>query len=89
MGNMAEEINDVDIVISSLSEIHKDTAVPRNVRTKVEIVINTLKEGSELPVKVNKALNEIDEIANDVNLQSYTRAQIWNAMSILEKILAN
>ena len=83
---MAEQISAVDTVISSLSEIQADSTVPRNVRTKIESIIGTLKENIELSIKVNKALNELYAIASDVNLQSYTRTQIWNIMSVLEKI---
>ena len=83
---MAEQVTQLDIVIKSLSEIHEDNTVPRNVRAKIESVVSTLKEDTELPIKVNKALNELGQITNDVNLQSYTRTQIWNVMSMLEKL---
>ena len=83
---MAEQITQLDAVVSSLSEVREDSTVPRNVRTRIESVVITLKEDTELPIKVNKALNELDQIANDVNLQSYTRTQIWNIMSMLEKL---
>lgn len=86
MNKMAEQIIQLDAVVSSLSEVKEDATVPRNVRAKIEYVVNTLKEDTELPIKVNKALNELDQIANDVNLQSYTRTQIWNIMSMLEKL---
>ena len=82
---MAEQISEIDAVINSLNEIQEDTTVPRNVRAKIEAVINTLKEDTALPIKVNKALNGLDELANDINLQAYTRTQIWNIMSVLEK----
>ncbi|MBI2659093.1 UPF0147 family protein [Candidatus Woesearchaeota archaeon] len=83
---MAEQITQLDAVVSSLSEVKEDSTVPRNVRTRIESVVSTLKEDTELPIKVNKALNELDQIANDVNLQPYTRTQIWNVMSMLEKL---
>ena len=86
MDKMAEQISEVDILITSLNEIQQDATVPRNVRTKIESIINTLKEHVELSIKINKALNVLDELASDVNLQSYTRTQIWNAMSLLEKL---
>ena len=86
MGNMTEQISEIDAVINSLNEIQSDATVPRNVRTKIEAVINTLRENIELSIKINKTLNELDGIVNDVNLQSYTRTQIWNVMSLLEKI---
>ena len=83
---MVQQITELDVVINSLSEIKEDITVPRNVRTKIESIINTLKEDIEISIKINKTLNEIDEISNDVNLQSYTRTQIWNVMSSLEKL---
>ena len=83
---MAEQVTQLDIVMKSLSEIQEDSTVPRNVRAKIESITNTLKEDTELSIKVNKALNVLDEIANDVNLQAYTRTQIWNVMSMLEKL---
>ena len=83
---MADQISEVAVVIKSLNEIQSDTTVPRNVRTKIELIMITLSEEVELPIKVNKSLNHLDEIANDVNLQSYTRTQVWNVMSLLEKL---
>ena len=85
MDSMAEQIIEVEAVISSLNEIQSDSTVPRNVRSKIESMITTLKENSELSIKVNKSLTGLDEVANDVNLQSYTRTKIWNVMSLLEK----
>ena len=86
MNNMAEQISELDNLINSLAEVKEDATVPRNVRTKIESILSTLKENIELSIKVNKALNELDSIASDVNLQSYTRTQIWNIMSVLEKL---
>ena len=85
MNKMAEQIREVDSVINSLNEIQADSTVPRNVRTKIENIINTLKEGTE-SIRVSKALNGLDELAGDINLQAYTRTQIWNVMSVLEKL---
>ena len=84
--NMAQQLTDVETIVSSLSEIQEDATVPRNVRTQIQSIITTLKTETELPIKINKALNELGEIANDVNLQSYTRTQIYNVISILEKL---
>ena len=86
MDIMAQQISELSSVINSLNEIQADVTVPRNVRIKIESIISTLKEDIELSIKVNKALNELSEISNDVNLQAYTRTQIWNAMSVLEKL---
>ena len=81
------QISEIDTVVSTLNGIQEDFSVPRNVRTKVGNIINTLKEDTkELSIKINKALNDLDEIANDVNLQPYTRTEIWNVVSLLEKV---
>ena len=86
MNNMVEQIGDFEVVLRNLSEIQEDATVPRNVRTKIESIAGTLKKEIELSIKINKALNVLDEIASDVNLQAYTRTQIWNVMSVLEKL---
>ena len=83
--SMAEQISEVNTIIHSLNELQDDATVPRNVRTKVQIVITALKENTELQIKISRALSELDELANDVNLQSYTRTQLWNIISLLEK----
>lgn len=83
---MEQQIGELDIVVGNLSELQEDATVPRNVRNHIQTIINNLKNGVELSIKVNKALNDLDEISADVNLQSYTRTQIWNIMSVLEKI---
>jgi len=83
---MAEQITEIDNVVNSLNEIQADATVPRNVRMRIESIANTLREKAEVSIRINKAVNELDELANDVNLQSYTRTQIWNAMSVLEKL---
>jgi len=71
---------------TKLDELKEDITVPKNVRLKVEKVIEVLNGKIENDIKVSKALNELEEIADDVNLQSYTRTQVWNIISALEKI---
>ena len=69
-----------------LNELKEDVTVPKNVKLKIEKVIGILKKNSEVTIKVSKALNELEEVADDVNLQSYTRTQVWNVISALEKV---
>lgn len=73
-------------VIGVLSELKEDTSVPKNVKTKIENTIEILEGKGELSIKVNKALHELDEVADDSNMQPYTRTQIWNIVSMLEKL---
>ena len=85
MNNLKMDDKEIEDVIGILNELREDITVPKNVRIKIEKIIDSLKEDTKLPIKINKALNELDEIAADVNLQPYTRTQIWNVISVLEK----
>ena len=80
------EHKEVGSIEAILSELKDDSTVPKNVRLKIEGVIEVLREKTETHIKVSKALNELEEIADDINLQAYTRTQVWNIISLLEKI---
>jgi uncharacterized protein (UPF0147 family) len=82
---MSEELKST---IELLEELCEDNTVPRNVKAKFQEMVSLLKEGGETPMKVNKALHDLDEIADDTNLQPYVRTQIWNIVSMLEKVAA-
>ena len=73
-------------IVMVLNEVKDDNTVPKNVRTKIEKTIGILNADTEIQIKVSKVLTELGEISEDVNLQSYTRTQIWDAISELEKI---
>ena len=71
-------------IIEALTQLGEDTTVPRNVRSKIESAIKTLNEDTELSLKIDKAIQYLDDISNDTNIQPYTRTQIWNIVSLLE-----
>ncbi len=76
-------------IIDALSELSIDLAVPKNIKSKISDMISILEDDSELSIRINKVLNELDEIADDPNMQSYTRVQILNIASLLETIETN
>ena len=80
------EKEQIKSVIEVLEELQEDGSVPRNVKDKLTTTIEALKEEAEVSIRVNKALHELEEIADDPNLQPYTRTQIWGMVSLLEKI---
>ena len=84
---MADD-KDMQEVIGALSELEEDVTVPRNVKINIQNTIEVLKSEDDLSIRINKALHELDEIADDTNMQPYTRTQIWNIVSMLEKINA-
>ena len=80
------ENKEIDTVRSVLNELKDDNTVPKNVRLKIEDAANILNEDTEMEMKVSRVLNKLEETAEDVNLQPYTRTQIWDLISLLEKI---
>ncbi|MFH1398923.1 MAG: UPF0147 family protein [Candidatus Woesearchaeota archaeon] len=73
-------------VIEAMKELIEDLTVPRNVRTKIEAAAAALQSNQELSIRIDKAMQQLDEMANDPNTQPYTRAQIWNIVSMLESV---
>lgn len=81
---MAEiKVKDVLII---LGEFGSDSTVPRNVKEKIEKTIAILNEKGEISIKVNRALHELEEVADDINLQPYTRTRLLGVVSVLERL---
>ncbi len=73
-------------IIESMQEFCEDNSLPKNIKFKINEVIAELKSDKEASIKINKALQELEEISDDTNLPQYTRPQVWNLISILESI---
>lgn len=85
-GTMKMKANlQMENTIAILNELKGDNTVPKNVRMKIEGAVSILGQHGEQHIKVSRVLSELEEIAEDVNLQPYTRTQIWDVISILEK----
>jgi len=77
----------LESIVEVLQELDEDLSVPKNVKGKITDVIKLLKDdNTEISIKVNQALHILDEIADDTNIKSFTRTQIWSVVSLLEKI---
>lgn len=71
-------------VIDLLQQMLEDNTVPKNVRAKIDKTILLLQKDEEQKIKVSRAMHELEEISNDTNMQSDTRTQIFNIISVLE-----
>ena len=78
---MDDRITDL---IECLSQIEEDSSMPRDMKQKIRNAIIALGEDKEFKIKANKALQELDDVANSPNLPSYIRPQVWNVVSMLE-----
>ncbi len=76
----------ITAVIAALRELEQDNQVPKNVKTKITGTISVLEQEGEMPIKVSKALQELEQLTEDNNMQAYTRTQIFNIVSLLEFI---
>ena len=80
-------MSEFDKVAELLKDIVDDRTVPRNIRTKCEDSIETLKSDKEAEaVRISTVISTLDEISNDPNIPMYTRTQIWNIVSALESL---
>jgi uncharacterized protein (UPF0147 family) len=82
---MGEE--QITSVIGMLRELQEDSSVPKNVKTRVESTIVALQEKKEeAPIKISRALHELESITEDNNMESYTRMQLLSIVSALEML---
>jgi len=73
-------------IIEFIKEIAEDTALPRNVKEKLECVIEILSNGDDISMRVSKAVHELEDLVDDKNLEAYSRTQLYNVISQLETI---
>ncbi len=73
-------------LILYVSELETDSNIPRNVKAKLNQISKELKKMDETTMSliINKLLSDLDDIASDANLDSFTRQQIWSITSMLE-----
>ena len=75
-----------DEIIGVIEDMLDDNTVPKNVKRKLEVSLEILNSKDEMSVKINKVLSELEELSEDSNMQSYTRTQLWNIVSMLEML---
>ncbi|RME52960.1 hypothetical protein D6783_03280 [Candidatus Woesearchaeota archaeon] len=67
-------------------ELHEDAETPKNVRFKLSLLMQMLEGGGDISVCINRALTELEELASDVNVNSYVRMQLLSISSMLEML---
>jgi uncharacterized protein (UPF0147 family) len=77
-------------IIDLIMEICEDSSTPKNVKEKMNQISIILQGTSDQSIRINKALNELDEIGNDNNMQQFTRTQIYeHKYQTIEGLLSN
>ncbi len=73
-------------IVNALRSLKDEESVPKNVKLKLDMIITDLNRDEDMQTKVGKSLHHLDEIAEDLNLQSFIRTQIWSISGMLEKL---
>ena len=73
-------------ILENLAQIEQDLTVPKNIRFKIKAAIDALQQEIALDLRINKALQELDDLSDNPNIPIYTRTRIWNVVSLLESI---
>ena len=73
-------------IIEALAELQNDTGVSKSVKEALGNTISALKDDSDPQIRIHKALNLLEELAELRNIQPYTRTQLFNMVSLLEMI---
>ena len=73
-------------MIELIGELQGDSTIPRNVKDKLQFCADALQEDIEISVRIDKVKHAIEGISEDTNLEAYTRTQLWNIASELEKL---
>lgn len=77
----------IQVALVLLRELEADAQVPKQVKVRIGAMIKLL-EGSEteLHMNVSRAKCELEELADDTNMQPFTRTQLFNIVSQLEGV---
>ena len=80
----------VDEVTDFLDELSSDSTMPRNVKAVLCEIKGLLVNcsGDEMPLRVDSALQKLEEISNDPNLSPFGRTELWNLTSAIEALNA-
>ena len=73
-------------VIETIKDVLDDPALQKNIKQKLERVVKELSSAdkSNIRLKVDKCIDELEEVSNDANVQSFVRTQVWGIVSMLE-----
>jgi uncharacterized protein (UPF0147 family) len=69
-----------------LEEMQEDSVLPKSVRIRIASVISILGQDCEVSLRVNKSLQELEDVSQDPNLQPFLRTQLWQVASLLETV---
>jgi hypothetical protein len=76
-------------IIEIMNEIEEDNSIPKNIRKTISEAKQRLKKDEDPTLKIGAVVYSLEEIAEDINIPSHARTQIWTILSALESIENN
>lgn len=74
-------------IIRLLEDVNNDDCTPKLVKIKIKgIYENLLNEEKPVCIRVDKSLQELDEMGEESNIPIHIKTQIWDIVSKLESI---
>ncbi|MFH1721571.1 MAG: UPF0147 family protein [Candidatus Altiarchaeota archaeon] len=78
---------DVDKVIGKIDETLEGYPMPKRVKASLmQIKEQIVDDKQDMAIRVTSAIYELDEIANDVNIQMHAKTALWDIISDLESL---
>ena len=77
MGTM----DDVEELLDSLLQ---DLSISKNVREILQEIRDEFGDDKNIALKINAALQKVEDLSLDPNISPYVRTQIWNLTTLLE-----
>ena len=78
---MATDLTEINELLQNLAS---DAALSKNIRDIIDNINEDLKDTKNISVKIDAALQKVEDLSLDPNLSPYVRTQIWNLTSLLE-----
>lgn len=78
---MATDLTEINELLQTLVT---DAALSKNIRDIIDNINEDLKDTKNISVKIDAALQKVEDLSLDPNLSPYVRTQIWNLTSLLE-----
>ena len=76
----------VSSIVSVINELQEDNMLPKSVKTRLQEVCIILQNEDADSIKINKALDKLDQLSDDGNIEPFARTQIWNIVSMLASV---
>lgn len=74
----------MDEIQELLDALLQDPSLSKNVRLILDEINEELKDSKNLGIKLNSALQKVEDLSIDPNISQYVRTQIWSLTTMLE-----